>query len=434
MSMPSKLLYNPTLHAPVTNDLHIATKAYVDSMSAANDAMQYKGAINASANPTYPASLAAGETYKISVAGRIGGASGPQVEVGDMIISTAAAGAGTHAEVGTSWTILQTNMVQATTEATGFVELATKTEANARTDTVRAVTPASLADFALKIEAGIKQSSGVGSPIYTVTPTGPGEFYFDVQHKIWWISSGDSSGSWYMMQVNANEQNWYPPNTAAIDVSLDMLCQSNLEIHGGVPNADRTLYVLNVPAHGSTMLHYRGSFTFFSGASARKLTLKWKNTFNSTEGNLNVQWAGNSVCPAIAGTQGANENYRIFFHARGPAETWHMSWEAVGHSRGAPLTSTSAETLIDTALAAELPAYAKTVYRDVTNEDSGTILASAHGIGNQYLSVSAYEDGTPNVPVGIDCTIAANGDIAWSASTSFTGYIVVSGATTPVSI
>jgi hypothetical protein len=59
---------------------------------------------------------------------------------------------------------------------------------------------------------------------------------------------------------------------------------------------------------------------------------------------------------------------------------------------------------------------------------------SAHGIGNQYLSVSAYETGTPNTPVGINVTVASNGDIAWSASQAFTGYIIVSDALTPVSI
>lgn len=66
----------------------IVNKTYADSLMAANDAMQYKGVIDCSTNPNYPAAVSAGEVYKVSVAGKIGGASGVNVEVGDMIICT----------------------------------------------------------------------------------------------------------------------------------------------------------------------------------------------------------------------------------------------------------------------------------------------------------------------------------------------------------
>lgn len=75
-----------------------------------SDAMVYKGAIDASTNPNYPAADT-GHTYKISVAGKIGGASGPNVEVGDMIICTVdGTAAGTQAAVGANWNIIQTNI------------------------------------------------------------------------------------------------------------------------------------------------------------------------------------------------------------------------------------------------------------------------------------------------------------------------------------
>lgn len=87
-----------------------AVKAYVDNLLAAADAMVYKGVLDASASPNYPAADA-GHTYKISAAGKIGGASGVNVEIGDMIIclvdSTAA---GTHASVGANWNVIQTNI------------------------------------------------------------------------------------------------------------------------------------------------------------------------------------------------------------------------------------------------------------------------------------------------------------------------------------
>lgn len=73
------------------------------------DAMRFKGVINASTNPNYPAA-AAGDLYRISVAGKIGGASGPNVEVGDVVFATAANAGGTQAAVGASWSIEQANI------------------------------------------------------------------------------------------------------------------------------------------------------------------------------------------------------------------------------------------------------------------------------------------------------------------------------------
>lgn len=87
-----------------------ATKAYADSLLDANNAWQYKGVIDASTNPNYPAA-SAGHTYRISVAGKIGGASGINVEVGDTITALVdGSAAGTQAAVGANWTILQTNI------------------------------------------------------------------------------------------------------------------------------------------------------------------------------------------------------------------------------------------------------------------------------------------------------------------------------------
>lgn len=88
----------------------IANKGYVDGVLAANDAMIYKGTIDASTNPNYPAADA-GDTYKISVSGKIGGSSGPNVEVGDMVICiNDGSAAGTHATVGANWNIIQVNI------------------------------------------------------------------------------------------------------------------------------------------------------------------------------------------------------------------------------------------------------------------------------------------------------------------------------------
>lgn len=87
-----------------------AVKTYVDNLISANDAMVYKGAIDASTNPNYPAA-SAGHTYRISVAGKIGGASGVNVEVGDIAICYVdGTASGTQATVGNNWNIIQVNI------------------------------------------------------------------------------------------------------------------------------------------------------------------------------------------------------------------------------------------------------------------------------------------------------------------------------------
>lgn len=87
-----------------------AVKAYADGLLDANNAYQYKGVIDCSANPNYPAA-SAGWTYKVSVAGKIGGASGINVEVGDTLTCIVdSSAAGNQATVGANWIIVQTNI------------------------------------------------------------------------------------------------------------------------------------------------------------------------------------------------------------------------------------------------------------------------------------------------------------------------------------
>ena len=75
-----------------------------------DDAMVFKGVINCSTNPDYPAADA-GAVYKVSVAGKIGGASGPNVEAGDTLYCiTDATASGTQAGVGANWVIAQVNV------------------------------------------------------------------------------------------------------------------------------------------------------------------------------------------------------------------------------------------------------------------------------------------------------------------------------------
>ncbi|MGH7485934.1 MAG: hypothetical protein ACREMY_10095, partial [bacterium] len=62
-----------------------AVKTYADALIGATDAVVFKGAVDCSANPNYPAADA-GHLYRVSVAGKIGGASGKNVEQGDELL------------------------------------------------------------------------------------------------------------------------------------------------------------------------------------------------------------------------------------------------------------------------------------------------------------------------------------------------------------
>jgi len=74
------------------------------------DPLLYKGVIDCSGNPNYPAADA-GHIWWVSVAGKVGGASGDAVEVGDLLFCKAdGSAAGTKAAVGANWGISQTNL------------------------------------------------------------------------------------------------------------------------------------------------------------------------------------------------------------------------------------------------------------------------------------------------------------------------------------
>ncbi len=60
------------------------------------------GALDCSGNPNYPAAKE-GDVYTVSVGGKIGGASGTSVSIGNLIICLTDNAGGTQAAVGTSW-------------------------------------------------------------------------------------------------------------------------------------------------------------------------------------------------------------------------------------------------------------------------------------------------------------------------------------------
>jgi len=87
-------------------------RAYADSLfdSITEPGNIYQGIIDCSGNPDYPAADQ-DHTYRVSVAGKIGGASGVDVEIGDLAIClNDGTASGNQATVGSSWTIAQGNL------------------------------------------------------------------------------------------------------------------------------------------------------------------------------------------------------------------------------------------------------------------------------------------------------------------------------------
>lgn len=93
----------------------VVLKSYADGLIDAFNALHYEGDMDCSANPDYPAADT-GDLYIVSVAGKIGGASGVDVDLGDWLVCKSDGSAsGDQATVGANWSIIQTNVVGAVT-------------------------------------------------------------------------------------------------------------------------------------------------------------------------------------------------------------------------------------------------------------------------------------------------------------------------------
>jgi hypothetical protein len=128
--------------------------------------MHLKGDLDCSLEPNYPPAAVC-DFYYCSVAGKIGGASGVVVSVGDVIICKTANAGGTQASVGAYWFVLEANIPGLT--YTG-VQFATLPNPNAisfvRINADNTVSALSLVDF--KTALGIPSYSAIGTNLATV--------------------------------------------------------------------------------------------------------------------------------------------------------------------------------------------------------------------------------------------------------------------------
>lgn len=134
----------------ITQQLDLVAYVAAQILAAIGTVAIPKPAVNATANPNYPASTV-NDFFFISGAGKIGGASGVSVEVGDMVYCIMTNAGGTQAAVGANFSILQTNIPGLTTVG---LSLATLTNPSAirllrvnADNTVTAITSAELLEM-----------------------------------------------------------------------------------------------------------------------------------------------------------------------------------------------------------------------------------------------------------------------------------------------
>lgn len=118
------------------------TKSYVEGL--VSSGINLVDNIDCSTNPDYPAGDK-GDAWNVTNSGRIGGDAGEIVNVGDLIVVVATTTVGgIEATNGVDFIIMESNRDQATDSIKGVVELATDVEAEAGTDALRVITPATL--------------------------------------------------------------------------------------------------------------------------------------------------------------------------------------------------------------------------------------------------------------------------------------------------
>ena len=91
-----------------------------------DNVLNEKGAIDCSANPNYPAA-STNHVYRVSVAGKIGGASGRDVIVGDRIICKSSNAGGTEAAVGAGFDIVGAKIAAGAVTNAFLANMVTKT-------------------------------------------------------------------------------------------------------------------------------------------------------------------------------------------------------------------------------------------------------------------------------------------------------------------
>lgn len=120
------------------------TKSQFDSYISAVG--QQRGSIDCSTNPNYPASNV-GDRWEVTVSGKIGGASGIDVQVYDEIVCKTQSVSGDQAAVGANFYIVQGNLERASETVSGYTQYANDAEVQAETENTKTFTSLKLGNW-----------------------------------------------------------------------------------------------------------------------------------------------------------------------------------------------------------------------------------------------------------------------------------------------
>lgn len=275
-----------------TNTTQLATTAFVVTEIAArlasNDAMTYKGAIDCSSNPNYPAANA-GDTYRISVGGKIGGVAGASVEAGDMIICHVdSSTSGAHISAGPNWDIIQTNIDGAVT-LTGTQTLTNKTLTNPTigsfvnaTHTHRDATGGGVLDMrAINMSGDPSGSTGnVASGVHGLVPAG-------IDDATYFLSSSTTP-------------NWAVVTDAVIGFTDITTNNASTTKHGFLRKLDN---------NASHFLNGQGNWATPSGGTTGTVMVYSENVGNGTTTSFSITHGLNSIDPVVQVKDNATGEY-----------------------------------------------------------------------------------------------------------------------------
>lgn len=286
-----------------------ATKAYAQSLFASNDALLYKGALDCSGNPNYPAADA-GNVWKVSVAGKIGGASGPNVEVGDTLLCTVdGTASGNQATVGANWNIVQANLDGA------VIGPASSTSGNIATfngvggkliqDGGKALPTGTIVGTS---DAQSLSNKTLPTPIITGLPTGTGVASANTAST---LVARDGSGNFSAGTVTAALT-----GHASLDLALSGGTMSGAIAMGA--NAITGASSISVNSGGSvTLAAGNGSFDLSNGTTISRSTVDGSLVLASQSGVVNANAAALATKAPVtlggtSGSQGLGDSSLIF--------------------------------------------------------------------------------------------------------------------------
>lgn len=247
----------------------------------------YKGGQDCSGNPNYPAALK-GDVYSVTVAGKIGGASGVVVAVGDTFLATADNAGGTQAAVGTSWIVSQANIDLANIDITGGtidgVEIGGTTAAAGTFTTLR------VGDFLLAVTGGnVTLNATSGTPTLNLGGNVTFEGLFSVS----------SGGNPVEITISGPTELTWPTSgtllsTAAIGVSVQAYDADLTTWAGITPAAGVGTALAIAPNAAGGFLTYGNSAVWVSATASGAQTLTSATaaatTFGTANGGIAALW------------------------------------------------------------------------------------------------------------------------------------------------